>query len=528
MRFSKPKCSSSWLHGFLYLALAFCVISQTTLSPAKADDAWQSMFDGTTLENWSGNPDFWSVQDGAITGQTTKDKPTKGNTFIIWQGGTPGDFEMKFKFRIDGGNSGVQYRSREVSKWVMSGYQADFDAANGWTGSLYEERGRGVLAKRGKKVTVNAKGKPEVTGETTAEARILESIQTDGGWNTYRIVARGNHLQQYVNGMLTVDVTDNDTEGRAATGQIALQVHQGPPMKVQFKDLKIKKLTTEPSTTTSDDSAATSDDGAKKIVFIAGNPSHGRGQHEHHAGCLLLAKHLQQIKPEYQIDVHRNGWPADPDMAFQDADCVVIFCDGGPRHVVIPHEKQFDAVMDRGTGLVCIHYGVEVPKGPSGDAMLQWLGGYFETNWSVNPHWKARFDTFPEHPITRGVEPFEAQDEWYFHMRFRDNMQGVTPILSAVAPEETMSRRDGPHSGNPHVRRAVAAGEPQHVAWASEREGGGRGFGFTGAHFHSNWANDSFRRIVLNAIIWSAHGTVPDDGAVTNTPDKDEIEANLD
>ncbi len=184
--------------------------------------------------------------------------------------------------------------------------------------------------------------------------------------------------------------------------------------------------------------------------------------------------------------------------------------------------------MKKGAGLVCLHYGVETPKGKTGDAFLDWMGGYFEANWSVNPHWEAEFISFPEHPVSNGVEPFKIRDEWYFHMRFRDDMKDVTPILSAHPPAETMRRADGAHSGNPHVRKAVADGEIQHVAWAAERDGGGRGFGFTGGHFHWNWGDENFRKVVLNAIVWTAHGEVPTNGVTTENPSQEELEANQD
>ena len=212
----------------------------TTL--AQEADGFKSIFDGKTLTNWDGNPEFWSVEDGAITGTTTKEKPTKGNTFAIWRGGEPGDFELKLKFRIgDAGNSGIQFRSREMGKWVIGGYQADFDAKNGWTGSLYEERGRGVLAKRGNKVEITAEGKKENRGGTTPEKDILATVKA-GDWNDYHIIARGNHLVQKVNGVTTIDVIDNQEARRAMKGLIALQVHAGPPMKVQFKDIQLKDL----------------------------------------------------------------------------------------------------------------------------------------------------------------------------------------------------------------------------------------------------------------------------------------------
>jgi hypothetical protein len=159
---------------------------------------------------------------------------------------------------------------------------------------------------------------------------------------------------------------------------------------------------------------------------------------------------------------------------------------------------------------------------------IEWIGGHFERFWSVNPHWDAKFTVMPKHPITRGVKPFMANDEWYFHMRFRPKMEGVTPILSAVAPPSTMKRKDGAHSGNPAVRKAVKERIPQHLAWAVNRRDGGRGFGFTGLHRHWNFMDDNFRKTVLNAIAWTAKIEIPKDGIVTATPTQAELEANQD
>jgi len=145
----------------------------------------------------------------------------------------------------------------------------------------------------------------------------------------------------------------------------------------------------------------------------------------------------------------------------------------------------------------------------------------------VNPYWVATFAEFPEHPITRGMEPFSLEDEWYYHMRFRENMQGVKPVLSTIAPASTLERPDGPHSGNPHVRASVAKGEPQHLGWCVERPDGGRGFGFTGGHYHQNWRNDQFRKLVLNGIVWTAKMEVPEEGISTPTPTETELDAYL-
>lgn len=177
--------------------------------------------------------------------------------------------------------------------------------------------------------------------------------------------------------------------------------------------------------------------------------------------------------------------------------------------------------MDRGAGLGCIHYAVEPTREHGQEEFLDWIGGAFEVHHSVNPHWEPEFLPLPSHPVTRGVGQFTLRDEWYYHMRFRDSMKGVTPILSAVPPVSTLTRPDGPHSGNPSVRAAVANGEPQHVMWVAERENNGRGFGFTGGHFHKGWANEHQRKLVLNAILWIAHVDVPDSGVSSDITEVD-------
>ena len=269
-------------------------------------------------------------------------------------------------------------------------------------------------------------------------------------------------------------------------------------------------------------------DAKKKIVFIAGNPSHGYGADEHNAGCDLLARLLKQAMPDLQIEVVHNGWPKD-EKILDGASTIVMYCDGGGGHMALAHKKEVDELARHGTGIVCLHYAVEVPKENGGPEFLDWIGGYFEMNWSVNPHWTAKFDKLPEHPTTRGVKPFEINDEWYYHMRFRPNMQGVTPILSALPPADTLSRPDGSHSGNPDVRRDVLEKkEPQHMAWASENVGGGRGFGFTGGHDHWNWGEPNFRKLVLNAIVWTAGLDVPAGGVADKPVTLDDLVTNQD
>ncbi|RMF44318.1 MAG: hypothetical protein D6753_02890 [Planctomycetota bacterium] len=270
-------------------------------------------------------------------------------------------------------------------------------------------------------------------------------------------------------------------------------------------------------------SASTWADDRIKIVFLAGNPSHGYGAHEHLAGSRILADTIERATAgQVQCEVYAGGWPAD-EAVLDDADSIVMYCDGGARHPALKHLDALGRHMDRGAGFVCLHYAVEVPKDNGGPQFLAWLGGYFETDWSVNPHWTANYTEIPKHPITRGVPPFSANDEWYFHMRFVDDMRGITPILYAVPPAETMRRPDGPHSGNPVVRREVAEGVPQITAWAFDRPDGGRAFGFTGGHYHWNWGRPEILRLVSNAILWTAHGDIPEGGLNINAPALDAL-----
>ena len=208
----------------------------------------KNLFNGKDLAGWKGL-DFWSVEDGAITGRTTKEKPTKGNTFLVWEGEVA-DFELTFQYKIVGGNSGVQYRSKLVDEkgFVIAGYQGDFEAGKTYSGILYEERGRGILAKRGEKVVVKEGANPkdpkkpniEVTGSLGKTDEIQAKIKA-GDWNEYRVVAKGGHLQHFINGVQTVDVTDETAVG-AKKGLLALQLHAGPPMVVQFKDIVLKEI----------------------------------------------------------------------------------------------------------------------------------------------------------------------------------------------------------------------------------------------------------------------------------------------
>ncbi len=206
------------------------------------------LFNGKDLEGWDGDPRLWSFKEGVVRGQTTKENPAKGNTFLIWKGGTLGDFELRLTFRISPkpANSGIQYRSKHVedknvqNKWVVSGYQAEVEDTPGKVGFLYHERGRGYLCKVGDKVEIGADGKPKVVGKLGDQAAIGATYKM-GDWNDYVIIAKGKHLVHYLNGIQTIDVIDNDPKGGALSGILALQIHAGPPMLVEFKNVRLKQ-----------------------------------------------------------------------------------------------------------------------------------------------------------------------------------------------------------------------------------------------------------------------------------------------
>jgi len=206
-----------------------------------AETEFKPIFNGRDLAGWDGDPRFWSVRDGVLRGETTLDKLTMGNTFLLWRGGTLKDFQLKLKFRIRNGNSGVQYRARDLGKWVVSGYQAEIDNAPGKSGFLYEERGRKSLALVGQKVEIDADGKPRLVGQLAGRKELIaRGYYKPKEWNDYLIVAKGNHLEHFLNGIKTIEVTDNDPQRRALDGWLGLQIHAGPPMLVEFKDILLQ------------------------------------------------------------------------------------------------------------------------------------------------------------------------------------------------------------------------------------------------------------------------------------------------
>jgi hypothetical protein len=274
----------------------------------------------------------------------------------------------------------------------------------------------------------------------------------------------------------------------------------------------------------------------RKLVMIAGPVSHPPLMHEFRAGSMLLQKRLEGI-PGLKTILITNGWPTkivegkrvDDNAVFEGADAIFIYSDGGGNHLAVRPERLelLRGLMKKGVSLGLAHYAVEVLADKGGPEWKEWIGGYYENSFSCNPIWDADYKTLPVHAITRGVKPFKTKDEWYFNMRFREGKAGVSDILVAT-PSDAV--RDGPyvHPKGPYPHIQAAKGRPETMMWAVDRPDGGRGFGFTGGHFHLNWQNDDQRRLILNALVWLAKLEVPA-GGINSAPVSDvEIMQNLD
>jgi hypothetical protein len=227
-------------------AVCWCILLVVSSSRLNAAEP-QKIFNGKDLSGWEGNKTIWSVEDGAIVGRTTAEAPIENNTFLIWRDGTVGDFRLQLEYRIEGkgGNSGVQYRSNvaDPEKWIVGGYQADIDEQPRYTGILYDERGRGILAERGERATIGPDG--EKTVERFGDAAELQKKIRNNDWNEYVIEARGPNLQHTINGELMSETIDNEDAKRAESGVLALQVHRGPPMVVKFRNIRLEALDSE-------------------------------------------------------------------------------------------------------------------------------------------------------------------------------------------------------------------------------------------------------------------------------------------
>ncbi len=247
----------------IVLAVFLTALSVTSCVSQKKDErGFVKIFDGKTLNGWKGDPTYWRVEDGTLTGEITPSTLLKTNSFLIWQGGEPGDFELKGEFKItEAGNSGINYRSDQLTDipYALRGYQADIDGKRTYTGQNYEERKRATLAYRGEKSVIRSqssdmtneqfnaskKGNNWIARDVTGSLGTSDSLKTlikSEDWNAFHIIAKGNHLQHYVNGILMSDVIDNDATNGMEKGLLGVQVHVGPPMKVQYRDLRIKEM----------------------------------------------------------------------------------------------------------------------------------------------------------------------------------------------------------------------------------------------------------------------------------------------
>jgi 3-keto-disaccharide hydrolase len=217
-------------------------------APIPFDDraGFEAIFDGTSMKNWDGDPAYWRVEGGALVGESTEANPVKQNTFLIYRGGEPADFELKVEFRINNTNSGIQYRSVQVpaddktGKWVLKGYQADIDIANQFTGMLYEERGRAFLAPRGTAGYISETQRGTMGVLENGDA--LKAYIKDKDWNQFHVIARGNTLIHILNGHVTAVFVDDDVKNRTLKGLLGFQIHTGPPMKIEFRNIYLKKV----------------------------------------------------------------------------------------------------------------------------------------------------------------------------------------------------------------------------------------------------------------------------------------------
>jgi len=241
------------LIGVMAIAVptAFLAAQQKPTQPLDLADrsGFTSIFDGT-LKNWDGDPALWKAENGMLVGETTEKTALKENSFIIWRGGEPADFELKVELKMSSTNSGIQIRSQHlpagsegvVGKWVLKGYQADIDFTNQFTGMFYEERGRGFLMRRGQTVYIAPDTSKRVIGNLERNADELKALIKPGDWNHVHVIARGNMLVNIVNGHVMAVVIDDDPKGRALKGLLGFQIHTGPPMRIEFRNIYLKTL----------------------------------------------------------------------------------------------------------------------------------------------------------------------------------------------------------------------------------------------------------------------------------------------
>ena len=224
--------------GLLLVLTTLAVAAEPGAGEKKSEKGFVPMFNGKDLTGWEGAEGWWHVRGGAIVTESTAEKPCPRTQYLYWKGGEPGDFEFRCRFRISGdANTGVQFRSQTRPEWDTWGYQADIDTAGQYMGCLYQH-GRGLVAQRGQKVVIDRAGEKTITAIGDA-AELLKAVKP-GDWNEYCIVAKGPRIALSLNGVLMCEVEDHEPKYALPKGIIALQIHRGPPMKAEFKDLRIR------------------------------------------------------------------------------------------------------------------------------------------------------------------------------------------------------------------------------------------------------------------------------------------------
>ena len=422
---------------------------------------WQSLFNGKDLSGWEviqyAGPGEVQIQEGqihmdmgvALTGiRYTNELPKSNYEIAVTAMKKDGmDFFAAITFPV-----------KDTHATFVNG---------GWGGALV-----GVSSLDGMDASEN---------ETTTFYKFEKNK-----WYEFLVRVLDNKIQAWINNEKVVDINIADRKVSMRPGEIEDSVPFGISnyqTSGALKEVKVRRIPAK----------------VKKFAFLAGKKSHGPGEHEYEQGLRLFQRAVEEYSGLAAVDTdfHLMGWPVD-EADLEDADTIVIFCDGSDHnrddHPIVKYERwrQLDKQMKRGAGLVCIHYTVFVPNEDVGPRFLQWLGGYFDyQSGSGANKWFSKIETRdyevklpnPEHPICRGVEPFEVKEEYYFNMRFPENKKGLTQIASFDSEKKDWSKV---------------------VGWAYERENGGRSFGYTGGHFHSNWENENVRRMLLNAILWTA------------------------
>lgn len=442
----------------LVTALGLLLVMFVTQSSAQ-DTNWKSLFNGTDLSGWTAN-DFAGagevrVEDGkiiigtgvALTGIKKKEAPYKSNYEVLIEA-----------MRVDGGDffCGLTFPVKDSHATLIVG---------GWGGSLV--------------------GFSSVDSMDASENEFTQYMRFDEKkWYSIRLRVTDSRIQAWIDGERMIDAGIEGRKISMRAGEIEDSVPFGIATFQTTAAIRAIKIRQTPER-------------IPRVAMIAGKKSHGPGEHEYKKGIDLLAARLAQEREFIDVAVYYDGWPTD-DERLKQADTIVLYTDGADHNerdhplLLGGRVKYLDSLLDKGAGLACLHYSLFVPKEKAGDKFLEWIGGYFdyESGDAANK-WYSKIETRefkvslanPEHPISRGVEPFTIREEFYSKMRFPDRKEGLNPIATLDPEKKDLE---------------------QVVGWAYERADKGRGFGYTGGHFLKNLEDPNVQRLLLNAILWTA------------------------